>query len=94
MGQWSGWYANRRWRRKRKHQLQREPLCRHCLNRGVIEPATEVDHIEPHKGDKHKFWHGEVQSLCESCHSRKTAAEEGRTPKPAVSVTGAPEGWE
>lgn len=93
MGQWSAWYAHRRWRRIRKQQLQREPLCRHCLERGIVTPATEVDHIEPHKGDRHKFWHGETQALCESCHSRKTAQDEGKQIRPAVSITGAPDGW-
>jgi hypothetical protein len=31
-------------------------LCRHCTDRGVIELATQVDHIKPHKGDKSLFW--------------------------------------
>ena len=47
------------------------PICVKC---GA--PATEVDHIIPHKGDKNLFWNvGNWQSLCHSCHSRKTMNE-------------------
>ena len=90
---WSHWYSHRRWRRIRAAHLLREPLCRHCLERGEITAAEHVDHIEPHKGDKGKFWRGPFDSLCAPCHSRKTAQEEGKTVKRAVSVTGEPDGW-
>jgi len=39
--------------------------------------ATVVDHITPHKGDNDLFWdRANWQSLCESCHNRKTAADD------------------
>ncbi|MCR8827199.1 HNH endonuclease [Photobacterium sp. TY 1-4] len=39
-------------------------------------PATDVDHITPHKGDRRLFFdQSNWQSLCKSCHSRKTARE-------------------
>jgi len=39
--------------------------------------ATVVDHISPHKGDSDLFWdRANWQSLCESCHNRKTASED------------------
>lgn len=43
----------------------------------VLTAATEVDHIEPHKGDIEKFleWDN-TASLCKSCHSRKTMSEQ------------------
>jgi 5-methylcytosine-specific restriction protein A len=38
--------------------------------------ATDVDHIEPHKGSWERFTDRDnLQSLCHSCHSRKTLAE-------------------
>ena len=44
--------------------------------RGLRTPATDVDHIRDHKGDWGLFTDREnLQSLCHSCHSRKTAAE-------------------
>lgn len=65
---------DRRWRKVRKMYLNENPLCVECLNEGHITPATTVDHIEPHKGDYNKFWDEDnMQSLCESCHNRKTA---------------------
>lgn len=93
MGQWSAWYAHRKWRRLRTAQLQREPLCRHCLDEGRITPANEVDHIEPHKGDRLKFWVGPFRSLCKECHSRVTAQAEGKRVRPRIGTDGAPEGW-
>lgn len=90
---WTGWYGNRRWRRLRRAQLAKEPLCRHCLERGIITAANEVDHIEPHKGDRAKFWAGPFQSLCKPCHSEKTAQEEGKRTKRSVGIDGTPDGW-
>jgi 5-methylcytosine-specific restriction enzyme A len=49
------------------------PLCRVCG-----QPATDVDHIRPHRGDRELLYDPtNVQSLCHSCHSRKTASEDG-----------------
>lgn len=67
--EFSNWYADRRWRAKRDALLAREPLCRFCAARGRVTPATIADHIEPHRGDRHKFWYGELQALCATCHS-------------------------
>jgi 5-methylcytosine-specific restriction protein A len=44
-----------------------------------------VDHIRPHKGDRGLLYANEnVQSLCESCHSRKTATEDGGFGRPVT----------
>ena len=67
---------NYRWQQERKAYLIRNPLCENCLNKhDVIRAATEVDHIIPHKGDMKLFWDAanNWQSLCRSCHSKKTA---------------------
>ncbi|MFA5379199.1 MAG: HNH endonuclease signature motif containing protein, partial [Dehalococcoidia bacterium] len=49
------------------------PICVMCGR-----PATDVDHIEPHCGDYDKFWdESNLSALCHSCHSRKTAREDG-----------------
>ena len=88
------WYKQARWVRRSQSQLRDEPLCRDCLSRGVIEPGRHADHITPHKGDPDLFWLGELQSLCVECHSRKTAAEQGKNIRPSVAVDGTPAGWE
>lgn len=62
-----------RWRKARADFLQRNPLCVKCMAQGRITPATVVDHIIPHRGDRKLFWDGQNwQPLCKSCHDRKT----------------------
>jgi hypothetical protein len=40
-----------------------------CLAEGIATAATVADHVEPHRGDAHLFWNGELQSLCASHHN-------------------------
>ena len=47
---------NSRWRRVSKTYLKEYPLCVQCRKEGRLTPATEVDHIIPHKGDMKLFW--------------------------------------
>lgn len=56
-----------------------EPLCRECGKRGILSPMDCVDHIEPMSGPDDPRWYDQTnhQALCLSCHSRKTAAEDG-----------------
>lgn len=71
-------YDNR-WRRTRLRYLTEHPLCVECQKVGKLTPANTVDHIKPHKGDKELFWdESNWQSLCQRCHSVKTAKEDGR----------------
>lgn len=66
-----------RWQKASKGFLAKHPFCVACLKEGKHEPATCVDHIRPHKGNKELFWdRTNWQPLCQRCHSRKTAAEE------------------
>jgi hypothetical protein len=32
--------------------------------------------VDPHRGDPVKFWKGELQSLCETCHNAVKQAQE------------------
>ena len=73
---WHWMYGTETWRQLRAAQLLREPWCRECEARGIRQRATDVDHIRPHRGDWETFTDpGNLQSLCHSCHSRKTAKE-------------------
>lgn len=65
----------KRWQKVRLAWLEDHPLCAECLRKGLTVVATEADHIEPHRGDMAAFWSGELQGLCHTCHSRKTARE-------------------
>ena len=68
-----------RWQKARRTYLAHHPLCAECQRQGKLTPATVVDHIVPHKGDRHLFWDkSNWQSLCKSCHDSKTAKEDGR----------------
>lgn len=75
-GQWSDWYTHSRWRTLRANFLRRHPLCVFCEREGRLELATVVDHIEPHKGDRLKFWRGPFQALCKTCHDSTKQSEE------------------
>ncbi len=67
------WYQTARWKALRKLVLSEEPLCRISLAKGQVVPATEVDHIEPHRGSEALFWSREnLQGLSASEHSKKT----------------------
>jgi len=64
------WYQLRRWRKRREYQLRSHPHCAMCeKQRGLIVPATCVDHITPHNGNFYAFEYGPLQSLCDGCHS-------------------------
>lgn len=69
-------YQTRRWREGSKAFLDRHPLCADCGELGQVVPASEVDHITPHRGDARLMWdRSNWQALCKPCHSRKTARE-------------------
>ena len=68
---------NRRWQRARKVFLAAHPLCVRCQQNGRFVKATVVDHIVPHRGDQKLFWdQNNWQSLCKSCHDKKTLTED------------------
>lgn len=75
------WYNSTAWRKRRKAQLDAEPLCRMCDAGGYVTEATVADHVEPHREDHDRFWHGPLQSLCASCHSSAKQMEEQAAPR-------------
>jgi len=79
-----------KWSLKSQQHLRQYPLCGmkdecayegwrgECYEQGRVTPATCTDHIIPHKGDKLLFWDPLNRcSMCDSCHSKKTAMEDG-----------------
>jgi len=60
------------WRKARTEYLQQNTQCRMCR-----QPATLVDHVLPHRGNKRLFWNkANWQPLCTHCHaSRKQSIE-------------------
>ena len=86
---WRGWYKLARWERRRQSLFTEHPLCVKCLERDEVTVADTADHVVPHRGDEDLFWHGELQALCASCHSKSKQLEEhGRH-----VVAYGPDGW-
>ena len=72
------WYKTARWQRLRWSVLVAAIFtCRMC---GRIEADTSrlvADHVVPHRGSEVLFWDGgNLQCLCEGCHSRAKQREE------------------
>ena len=63
---------DRRWRRLREMKLHDSPVCEAD---GCMQPANEVDHIQPLTCGGDNSW-SNLQSLCKSCHSKKTRTEQ------------------
>lgn len=67
----------RKLQERRARYLRANPLCKHCLAKGLVTQAVEVDHITPlHKGGKDCF-DTNGQGLCVPCHKDKTAKDRG-----------------
>ena len=76
-----------KWQQARAGYFRKHPLCVHCEAVGRFTAATDLDHIQPHKGDQVAFWDASNwQGLCKSCHSIKTAGEDGGFGNAAQSV--------
>jgi len=77
------WYQSKAWRELRRWHLAQYPYCVECLHDGkakaeAIPRRPNVDHIKPHKGCSGMFFDlTNLQTLCHSHHSRKTATEDG-----------------
>lgn len=83
----SRFYYTAQWKRLRITHLMKEPLCRHCNEKGIVTPAVDIDHIIPI--NPHNAWDydgvrygspvssSNLQSLCKKCHAKKTAASRG-----------------
>jgi 5-methylcytosine-specific restriction protein A len=73
------------WQKLRKLKLATNPLCELCLKKGIVEPATEVDHKIPiAKWPEGRLIWENLQSLSKSCHSRKTLAENQKLPNSPI----------
>lgn len=84
-------YSSTNWKKLRRIVLARQPLCADPFGvhkaRGRTEPTAEADHIVPtSKGGSLRSMDN-LQGLCKSCHSRKTAQEVwGKDKKPEGRV--------
>lgn len=70
-------YNSKGWKRIRKVALIRDGgMCVWCRDDGLHVKAFHVDHVVPLEKDRSKgLLLSNLQSLCVSCHSRKTAID-------------------
>lgn len=62
------------WDKARAEFRKANPTCARCG-----KPATEVDHIVPHRGDKSLMWDRKNwQTLCRPCHASWKQSRERR----------------
>lgn len=71
-------YKSPYWRRIRSAILKRDNhLCQECKRQGKVKEGNFVDHIKnKHQGGDEDF--SNLETLCASCHNRKTAKERKR----------------
>ena len=93
-GLWQHLYSTRHWKALRRSQLMREPLCKRCLGRGALTPATVAHHKIPHKGDAVLFFDASnLASSCKPCHGiDEQRIERGGRARQAVDGDGWPIG--
>jgi 5-methylcytosine-specific restriction enzyme A len=61
------------WIKLRSKHLKANPTCVKCGNKG-----SHVDHVVAHRGnDALRLDPSNLQTLCASCHSKKTASSDG-----------------
>lgn len=74
MAKWP--YNTDAWQRLRRAKLAQDPLCEYCPPRRLT-PATTVDHEKPIEAGGDPWAWDNLKSCCASCHSRKTAKQDG-----------------
>ena len=72
----SSFYNSRRWRSISKTFRKRNPLCAQCTRDGNgPTPSACVDHIKPISMGGSMVSTKNLQSLCNSCHAKKSGKE-------------------
>lgn len=69
-------YNTPRWRKLSRMHKAHYPLCVECLKINQYSPVAVSDHINPVSEGGDMWDWDNLQSLCTSCHQRKTANEQ------------------
>lgn len=73
----SEFYNSWPWRKAAKRFKLNNPICVVCDALGIVTAVKVVDHILPINKGGDKLNESNFQSLCESCHNRKSSLEKG-----------------
>ncbi len=73
----TNFYHTKAWRMTRKFYIKDNPLCEMCKRKSPPETtaAQMVDHIKQISLGGSMLHHSNLQSLCNSCHAKKSAIE-------------------
>ena len=75
-------YKSKEWRRMSHHWLMLNPLCEDCKKRGIVRKGDVVDHIvELRDNFEKRLDENNLQTLCYSCHNKKTKREKAKREK-------------
>ena len=69
-------YNSARWKAVREKQLKIAPMCEACIKKGIDTIATQVDHIKAITWGGSQLDLENLQSLCYSCHGKKSRKEQ------------------
>lgn len=79
-------YRTKQWQDIRRIKLNNSPFCEECMKNGKVVLGKIVDHIVPIKQGGAPYDLSNLQTLCWSCHSRKSIEEGSRYGKPSGGV--------
>ena len=68
-------YNSKRWRKISASFRACYPICEACEEKGLVVAAQCVDHIKPINQGGAKWSWANLQSLCNSCHAKKSGRE-------------------
>lgn len=69
-------YNSSAWRQLRKNYIMNHPICKICNDNGILQEGHHVDHIQPISQGGARLDPNNLQTLCITCHSRKTIKEQ------------------
>jgi len=79
-------YNNPKWRKLRNKWLKYYPRCRWC----GIKERLQVDHKMPIAKGGNPYSYDNLQTLCISCHSKKTGSRDKKRVTSECGVDGIP----
>ena len=68
-------YSSSQWKRLRERHITQHPLCQRCERSGRVVEGRDVDHIIEIEDGGSKTDPDNLQTMCVSCHRKKTAEE-------------------
>ncbi len=71
----SDFYNSHSWRKAAKAHKLKNPVCIKCEEKGIVTAVTVTDHIVRIVDGGAEYDENNLQSLCRSCHSRKSGKE-------------------